>query len=365
MRKKATATWYPRDAAKLDIEETGTMLEIRRMDRFLRASVTPVSALTVAGFLLVTASLTAGCGPTGQSKGKQTVFATRYSFGDRFLGGGRYFGSWPSIAPSGQRIVFGSPTRVGAGDIVTADLDGANRKQLTSTPFYEGQPSFSPDGQMIVFVSEKEGVPKVYLMDADGKNVRPVTSGTFPDMSPVFAPDGSKILFTRHLSQNPDDLLANEIFSIDISGGNEKRLTKNRLADTPVLVSGDGNTLYYASGAMSMDLMKMDLGSGKSQVVLPFKLGWSCAISADEKWVAFEDDSEEPFEYEVHICQIDGKKKQRLTNFRGYMGEVSFGPNGKELIFVVEAKGAKTAGRGDIHIISTDGKNLRKVGRNW
>ena len=340
------------------------MFEIKRMDRYLRATVTLASALALAGFLLVTASLTAGCGPTGQAKRKQTVSANQYSFGDRFLGGGHYFGSWPSIAPSGQRIVFGSPTRVGAGDIVMADLDGANRKQLTSTSFYEGQPRFSPDGQMIAFVSEKKGVPKVYLMDADGKNVRPVTSGAFPDMFPVFAPDRSKIFFTRHLSKNPDDLLASEIFSIDISGGNEKRLTKNNLADTPVLVSGDGKTLYYVSGAMPFDLMKMDLGSGKSQVVLPFKLGWSCAISPDEKWVAFEDDSQEPFEYEVHICQIDGKKKQRLTNFRGYIGDVSFGPNGKELIFVVEPKGGKATGRGDIYIISTDGKNLRKVGRN-
>jgi Tol biopolymer transport system component len=57
-------------------------------------------------------------------------------------------------APDGQSIVFTSD-RNGSGDLFRVNVDGSGLTQLTSDPAYEDQAAFSPDGKQLVFVSTR------------------------------------------------------------------------------------------------------------------------------------------------------------------------------------------------------------------
>lgn len=290
----------------------------------------------------------------------------------RALGGGNCFGAWAVLEPNGKTVLFASPkkspsAKTGVCNLYTMNIDGTGRKQLTFGTDYDGQPAVAPDGKTIAFISERDGPSKVYLINADGTGLHRLTQGLFNDSMPVFSRDGSKVFFVRRLTDDPDGMLDDEVFSIDIDGRNEQRLTNNRLMDAPVEGSRNADSLYYLSGDIPWDLFKLDLQKQTTRKVLSLKLrgNTGCDISPDEQRIAYISDSEKPFEYDVYVCLMDGSNRQKLTNFHGYIEQVYFAPNGKQVIFVCEPKRAPGNGRGDIYIASIDGKQLQKVGTNY
>jgi dipeptidyl aminopeptidase/acylaminoacyl peptidase len=62
-------------------------------------------------------------------------------------------------------------------DIYVLDVDGSGEKRLTDTPGLDGFPSWSPDGEKIVFASDREGGGNwdLYVMDSDGSDQRRLT----------------------------------------------------------------------------------------------------------------------------------------------------------------------------------------------
>jgi TolB protein len=288
----------------------------------------------------------------------------------RGLGGGNVFGAWAALAPDEQTIVFAAPNaeptpEAGVCALFRINVNGSDRKQLTFGTTYDGQPSVAPDGKSIAFISEQKGPSKVFLMNADGSGIRQLTQGTFNDSVPILSRNGSKVFFVRRVSENPDALRHDEIFSVDVDGQNERRLTDNKLMDAPVAEGRDGS-LYYLSGSDRFDLMKLDLENGEGRRVLALGRRGSagCDISPDEKWVAFVSDADKAFEYEVFVCDLEGGNRRRVTNFRGYIEQVRFTPDGKHVIFVVQPKRARENGRGDIYIAPLDGREPKKIGPN-
>ena len=59
-------------------------------------------------------------------------------------------------------------------NIFTMSIDGSGMLQLTSGAKNNEYPSWSPDGSMIVFSSNRDGRRKLYVMNADGTNQRPL-----------------------------------------------------------------------------------------------------------------------------------------------------------------------------------------------
>lgn len=274
--------------------------------------------------------------------------------------GGRYGGSSPTILPGGKYIVFGSPEPGTLGNIYKVELESGKSHAISPSPFYEGEPSVDVSGKHLAFISERDGVSKVYLFDLNSNKTTAVTSGDFIEYAPLLGATGT-IFFSRRLSGNPDAMWRDEIFSIKTDGSDEKQLTKNNQVDCPVSVSADGAKLYYASGLERFDLMRMDLANEKSELILPLQLrGCACDVSPDEQWVAYCSDQEKPFEYEVYVSRLDGSERRKLTELGGYIGGVRFTPDGKNVTFVAEPKGEAT-GAGDIWMVSVDGANRRKI----
>ena len=98
--------------------------------------------------------------------------------------------------------------------------------QLTDTEGSEYDISWSPDGRQILFVSERDGNPEIYVMDNSGNNVVRLTrNDKVKDVQPVWSPDGKNIAFASDLVGDFD------IFIMNNNGEDQKRLTNNDASD--------------------------------------------------------------------------------------------------------------------------------------
>ena len=70
-----------------------------------------------------------------------------------------------------DRLLFVSD-RDGDPDIYVANADGSHVKQLTNHPGYDGGPFFSPDGQWIAYRTDRleKDLLQIHVMKADGTN---------------------------------------------------------------------------------------------------------------------------------------------------------------------------------------------------
>jgi len=67
--------------------------------------------------------------------------------------------------------------------------------RLTDSPGYDAECSYSPDGKKILFVSDRDGDPDIYLMNADGSGLEQLTDEPGYDGGPFFSPDGDWIAY--------------------------------------------------------------------------------------------------------------------------------------------------------------------------
>ena len=101
-------------------------------------------------------------------------------------------------APETAKIVFTSGRNpIGKRDIYLMNPDGSDPRNLTPNFADDFDPVWSPTGEAILFVSDRDGFRDLYLMDADGGNVRRVFKEKAHRESPAWSPDGRWIAYTR------------------------------------------------------------------------------------------------------------------------------------------------------------------------
>ncbi len=104
-------------------------------------------------------------------------------------------GTWISldVSPDGQTIVFDM-----IGDLYSMPIDGGAAVRLTSGMGYDMQPRFSPDGERIVFVSDRSGDQNIWLMPSAGGDPAQVSKGVGSAfLSPEWMPDGKYLVVSR------------------------------------------------------------------------------------------------------------------------------------------------------------------------
>ena len=132
-------------------------------------------------------------------------------------------------SPDGTRLAL-AVENLGSGDgywarhIWVIEADGSNMVQLTSGPHWDNSPSWSPDGNQIVFHrSFFEGDSYIVTIDADGSNETPLTAGSTKEHSPSWSPDGATIGYVTEYGQlalmAPDGSNRREIVANHAGGG--------------------------------------------------------------------------------------------------------------------------------------------------
>ena len=107
-------------------------------------------------------------------------------------------GSFPSVSPDGKQIAFvkyelNKRKTDETGTIWIMDTEGGSPKQLTYSDLgYARSPSWSPDGNNVVFDLEKSGSssdPNIYTISKDGDDLKQHTSNKSNDFNPYWSED--------------------------------------------------------------------------------------------------------------------------------------------------------------------------------
>jgi len=159
-------------------------------------------------------------------------------------------GTWLSldVSPDGKTIAFEL-----LGDIYTLPIEGGKAKLIDGGMAFDSQPKFSPDGQWIAFLSDREGSENIWIMKADGSGAKQVSKDPNNEFaSPSWDPNGKYI----YVSKTKFGIGPREIWMYHVDGGSGVQITKakptpatprdQRTSDMGVVASPDGRYLYYA-----------------------------------------------------------------------------------------------------------------------
>lgn len=150
-----------------------------------------------------------------------------------------------AYSPDGNRIVFAS-NRSGAMNIYTMNADGTDIDVLTFTrSSYNGGPFFSPDGSQIIFRADrdKKDYLQIYVMNSDGTDERQVTHNDAVNWAPYWHPNGTVIAFTTSLHGH----WRYEVYLLNLLTGRQYRLTNNPSFDGLPVFSNDGQKIMWTS----------------------------------------------------------------------------------------------------------------------
>lgn len=220
--------------------------------------------------------------------------------------------SYCSWSPDGERIVFSS-NRDGNNDIYIVNWDGKNLVQLTNNSFGNYMPTWSPDGTRILFYSNLSGNFEIYIMNADGTGLTNLTN--YPsdnDMAPSMSPDGTQIVFVSTRIGGDQ-----EIFVMPSYGSTTPtRLTIHPGIDAGPTWSSDGSKILYESFNTTYDLwlMNPDGTSPMNITNTPALSETSGSWSPDGTEIIFRESTTK----QIGIMNMDGTGYAFITAFASY-----------------------------------------------
>jgi Tol biopolymer transport system component len=103
--------------------------------------------------------------------------------------------AYATPSPDGRRLAL-SNVSARQEDIFVAGVDGTGLSQLTDDHYKDRLPRWTPEGDRIVFYSDRSGGYEIWSIRADGSDLRQLTDT--PDVDaiyPVLSPDGRRIIY--------------------------------------------------------------------------------------------------------------------------------------------------------------------------
>jgi len=209
------------------------------------------------------------------------------------------------------RIAYVASISDAETNIYSMNPDGTDRKQLTDDSAGDYQPSVSPDGTRIAFMSVRSGINKIYAMNADGTSVRNLSGSFSGDGSPAWSPDGREIAFVYRA----------DVWVMHADGSGRKNLTNTG----PV----DGYSIAEAEPSWSPDGTK----------------------------IAFYKRTGHPGNTDLYTIDVGGTGLKQVTDYAGKEYNPDWSPSGHRITF----HGYTRASGSRIFTIKPDGTGKRLI----
>jgi len=255
-------------------------------------------------------------------------------------------------------------------DIYTMNPDGSDVRQITflgpdSVAFWQ---AWSPDGKQIVFSEflAPDFIGQLWLMNADGSNQRLLLAESdYSDEQPSFSPDGNTILFARAQL----DSEAQAVYRIRVDGTELTAITQLSpdIQDRGATYSPDGQTIAFQSqqrGGLLAAIYLMNLdGSHLRRMTPPEISAVRADWSPDGTKIAFRTHCCNPENEEIWLVSSNGTALRRLTqNEHGdqyfdfpHDFHPSWSPQGNAIVFERDAPDFSSSA---IFVMKRDGSGL-------
>jgi Tol biopolymer transport system component len=244
---------------------------------------------------------------------------------------GKSGSSAPIWTPDG-RIVFEEELD-GRRSIWIVSEDGAHRRQLT----HEGNSydhSVSADGSKLAFVSDRSGIPAIWVTDLEGQNAVMVSKATGEPV-PALSPNGNWVAFTAIGSQHWTTL-----WRVNSSGGQPVELS-DKLWLRPV-ISPDGKWVsgFYEDHARGTQTIPSSVAvipsnGGRASKIIP--IPQSVSLSAGLRWsrdsrhLTFVDKRSDGDN--IFSLSLNGGPPHQMTHLKGAeIFSFDWSPDGKQLV---------------------------------
>jgi TolB protein len=154
----------------------------------------------------------------------------------------------PAWAPSGNELAYASAPN-GSFEIWVADSNGNLGRRITSFRGGNVSPTYNPKtGAQIAFISDRTGLPQLYIMNSDGSSVQQMTDGGYAS-SPSWSPNGQFLAFAWDRKYGPGAPGGQDIYVMEVATRKWTQLTHDGgRCDFPSW-SPDNRHIVYANSA--------------------------------------------------------------------------------------------------------------------
>ncbi len=189
-------------------------------------------------------------------------------------------------SPDGDFLIFNA-----AGYLWKKELPDGTPQRLTDGDALEFEPSFSTDGNHLVYVTWSDtALGSVMTLNLDQSNAKPQEiskrKGIFRE--PSFSPDGETIVYRRESGNNHQGhayTVETGIFTMPASGGEGTLVIED--GSNPQF-SADGSRIFYLGGSyLDNSYESVDLTGNEKRVHFTSKYGNNFVPGPNNKWVAF------------------------------------------------------------------------------
>lgn len=203
----------------------------------------------------------------------------------------------PSWSPDGLSLVFISPcpdsreAYPGAG-LWALELENLEPRPLLSSPGGDYDPAWSPGGGRIAFASEREGRPQIYVMNLETDEVENVHEFFAREVQPIWSPVDNLLLFVSFRNAIP------QLWLMSDTGENPSRFARGDFEDTHPAWASDGQLIVFQRRRASSDIPRLfasrfaDLGVPDFQVCQQSPYAAQpmadADFSPDGRWLVFE-----------------------------------------------------------------------------
>jgi TolB protein len=220
--------------------------------------------------------------------------------------------NFASLAPDGQSVVYVHKPQEGVSDIYEMDLETGQAVQLTFGLGDASAPEISPDGGRIVYNLFLEGANTIWVMDRDGGNAQMLIGPPRGNgWDPVWSPDGEWILFAS------DREVGVQLFAITADGSELRQVTNLQFLRGRSAWSSDGTKIAtYVGEPWQREIVVMDPDGANPRIITQGGNNLAPSFSPDGSWIVFtsyRDKYREELGCEIYIMRSDGTGITRLT----------------------------------------------------
>ena len=246
---------------------------------------------------------------------------------------------WPSISYDGREVVFEHNFSIWKLDTASGKASevAITRRGASAGPAVERQRlndqiselQLSPDGKKVAFVVRGE----VFAASAsDGGDAARVSNSTAEEYQIAWAPDSRRLVYVSDRDGVP------HLFLYDFTSNSETQLTRDAADDSTPRFSPDGKSLAFIRGAK--ELRVMDMAAKTDRVVKtaiferpPLGSDRPFVWSPDGKWIAYVPLAENQFK-NVNVVAVDGSASGPASYLANvFSNTISWSPDGAYILF--------------------------------